>query len=334
MVQLGLRRREVTLDIRSIFAPVDSDLQHVEIMLREYARAEFAPLMEVLESTITSGGKRIRPALVLLSGRLYPQNDLNLHRLATAVELLHDATLIHDDLIDKSLVRRGVPTISAKWSGKATVLAGDFLLAKTAKISAEVGDLEVMKIISDVVVVICEGEIRQDFNGRRLTTDRQEYYRRIYAKTASLFAACCESAAVLAKAPETHCETLRDYGYNLGMAFQIADDVLDFVGAEREVGKPLGSDLRQGLATLPTIYFYEQDPRREIIDSLAFSNGHSGEVVDQVIDWIRTSPAIAHTQTEAQQFVDKAKHALDILPDTPYRASLMQLADYVIGRNK
>ncbi|MGB8644781.1 MAG: polyprenyl synthetase family protein [Anaerolineae bacterium] len=322
------------MDIRSIFAPIESDLQSVEVLLRNYARAEFEPLMEVLEAAITSGGKRIRPALVLLAGRFYPQTDLNLYRLATAVELLHDATLIHDDLLDRSLLRRGVATISSRWSEKATVLAGDFLLAKTAKIAAEVGDLEVMKIISDVVVVICEGEIRQDFNGRRLSTDREGYYDRIYAKTASLFASCTESAAVLGKASEAERKLLRDYGYNLGMAFQIVDDVLDFVGMEREVGKPVGSDLRQGLATLPTIYFYEQDPRREALHELAFNNGHSNQTIDQVIEWIKSSPAIGASQAEAQQYIEKAKQALGPLPDTPLRASLEQLADYIVERNK
>ncbi len=303
-------------------------------MLREYARADFAPLMDVLEKTITSGGKRIRPALVLLGGRLYPQNDVNLHRLAAAVELLHDATLIHDDLIDKSLLRRGSPTISSHWSEKATVLAGDFLLAKTAKISAEVGDLEVMKIISQTVVVICEGEIRQDFNNHRLMLDRSEYYDRIYAKTASLFAACTESAAVLGRAAEDQREALREYGYNLGMAFQITDDVLDFVGTEREVGKPVGSDMRQGLATLPTIYFYEQDPRRDTLNSLAFSNGHSGEVMDQVVDWIRESPAVDQAQAEAREYAGKAKRALHVVPESQYRESLGALADYVVQRNR
>jgi geranylgeranyl pyrophosphate synthase len=322
------------LDIRDIFAPIESDLQNVEVVLREYARAEFGPLAEVIEGTIGGGGKRVRPALVLLSGRFHPVDRENLYRLSAAVELLHVATLIHDDLLDNSAVRRGTPTISSRWNEKATVLAGDFMLAKAAKLSARVGDFEVMSIFADAVMAICEGEIRQDFDGHSLSPDRAEYYARIRAKTASLFAACTESAAVLSKAPEPERNALREYGHNLGMAFQIADDVLDFVGAEREVGKPVGSDLRQGIVTLPTIYFYEQDPRREALAPLFSHNGHSGDELDRMIEWIRNSPAVQAAHAEARQFADKAQLALQLLPNAHSRNALRQLADYVVERTK
>ncbi len=326
--------REVALDIRSIFAPVASDLERVERQLHESVQADFGPLSEVVESTIGSGGKRIRPALALLSGRMRPVDDRNLILLATAVELLHDATLIHDDLLDHSLVRRGSPTVSARWSEKATVLAGDFLLARSAKMSAQVGNYDVLQIFSDAVAVICEGEIRQDFNGNRLVFDRSEYYERIYAKTASLFAASTECAAVLNQSPKKEREALREYGRALGMAFQVVDDVLDFVGTVREVGKPVGSDLRQGLATLPTIYFHETDPRREQLVAAFSNNGHSPEDQERVIQWIRTSPAIAGARQEARDFAGQAQQALKVLKDSPYRASLWALADYVVERTK
>ena len=329
-----MRRSEVILDIRTLFAPIVSDLEKVEVLLHEAAQAEFGPLSDVIETTIESGGKRIRPALALLSGRFHPVREEHLFRLATAVELLHDATLIHDDLLDKSLVRRGAPTVSARWSEKATVLAGDFLLARAASQSAQVGNIEVMRIFSDTVAVICEGEIRQDFNGKQLLMDREDYYARIYAKTASLFAASTECAAVLSGASPAEREALRDYGKNLGMAFQISDDVLDFVGTEREVGKPVGSDLRQGLATLPTIYFFEQDSRRDALHAAFSHNGHSADELDRVIEWIRSSPAIDAARGEAREFAEKAQQALEILPDTPHRASLWALANYVVGRNK
>jgi octaprenyl-diphosphate synthase len=325
---------EVTLDIHEIFAPIESDLHQVELMLRDYARTEFGPLAEVIESTIGSGGKRVRPALVLLSGRFHPVAEDHLYRLSVSVELLHVATLIHDDLLDRSAVRRGAPTVSSRWNEKATVLAGDYLLARSAKIAAQVGDFEVMSIFADAVMVICEGEIRQDFNGHDLSPNRGDYYDRIYAKTASLFAACTESAAVLSKAPEPERRALREYGHNLGMAFQIADDVLDFVGTARQVGKPVGSDLRQGIVTLPTIYFSEQDPRREVLDSVFSHNGHSPEELDRAIEWIRTSPAVQAAHAEARQFADKAQHALEILPTTANRTALWELANYVVERNK
>jgi geranylgeranyl pyrophosphate synthase len=322
------------LDIREVFAPIESDLQNVEIVLRDYARAEFGPLAEVIEETIGGGGKRVRPGLVLLSGRFHPVQQEDLYRLSAAVELLHVATLIHDDLLDNSAMRRGTPTISSRWNEKATVLAGDFMLAKAAKLSAQVRNFEVMSIFADAVMTICEGEIRQDFDGHSQSPDRAEYYTRIHAKTASLFAACTESAAVLSNAPETERSALREFGLNLGMAFQIADDVLDFAGAEREVGKPVGSDLRQGIVTLPAIYFYEQDPRREALTPLFSHDGHSLEELDRLVESIRISPAVRAAHDEARRFADKAKLALQVLPDAPYRIALRQLADYVVERTK
>lgn len=322
------------LDIRDIFAPIETDLQNVELVLRDYAQAEFGPLAQVIQGTISGGGKRVRPALVLLSGQFHPVDKDNLYRLSVAVELLHVATLIHDDLLDKSAMRRGTPTISSRWDEKATVLAGDYMLAKAAKISALVGDFEVMSIFADTVMAICEGEIRQDFDGHTLSPERGDYYDRIRAKTASLFAACTESAAVLSRAPQQERHALRDYGHNLGMAFQIADDVLDFVGTQREVGKPVGSDLRQGIVTLPTIYFYERDERRDSLAGLFSHNGHSSEDLDRVIDWIRTSPAVPAAHAEARQFADKAKQALQPLPDSTSRSALLELADYVVERTK
>ena len=322
------------MDIHKIFEPISADLQKVEVRLRESARAEFGPLAEVIESVIESGGKRIRPALVLLSARFHPVDEEPLLRLATSVELLHLATLIHDDLLDKSPLRRGSPTISSRWNEKATVLAGDYVLAKAAKISAEVENFKVMEIFADVIMVICEGEIRQDFNGHHVAPKREDYYAHIDAKTASLFAACAESAAVLNHAPEVERAALREYGHNLGMAFQIADDVLDFVGTEREVGKPVGSDLRQGIVTLPTIYFYEMDQRRDALTSIISHNGHSERELDRVIEWIRSSPAVQASQSEARSYAIEAQRALEALPDNPYRRSLHDLAEFVVERKK
>jgi geranylgeranyl pyrophosphate synthase len=324
--------REGTLELQTIFAPIAKDLPEVETRLRAASHAEFGPLAEVIESVIFSGGKRIRPALVLLCGRMHPVEDEPLLRLATAVEMLHLATLIHDDLLDKSPVRRGAPTISSRWNEKATVLAGDYVLARAAQISAEVENFQVMSIFAQAVMVICEGEIRQDFNGHHATTDRQDYYDRIFAKTASLFSACAEAAAVLNSAPEAERAALREYGRNLGMAFQIADDVLDFVGTQREVGKPVGSDLRQGLVTLPTIYFYEMDARRDRLAPLLAPHGQLAAEPEPVIEWIRGSPAIAASQAEAARYADLAQRALETLPLSDYRQALHDLAAFVVER--
>ena len=180
--------------------------------------------------------------------------------LAAAVETLHTATLVHDDLIDNALLRRGNPTLNAMWTSAATVLTGDYLFARAAAFAAETESVRVISIFAQTLMTICSGELNQIFGsdgGQPTATAREYYYQRIYSKTASLFAASAEAGALLGEAPQTEAQALRDYGHNLGMAFQIVDDVLDFAGSEGDLGKPIGSDLRQGIITLPTIHFLE-----------------------------------------------------------------------------
>lgn len=321
------------MELRDILKPIESDLKKVEVRLRDSARAEFGPLSLVIESLIDSGGKRVRPALVLLAGRMYRQNDEYLMRLAVSVELLHLATLIHDDLLDMASTRRGAATINSKWDSKATVLAGDYILAKAAHIAAEVDNVKVLGIFAETIMVLCEGEIRQDFSGA-VTPNRDEYYQRIYAKTASLFEGCTRAAAVLGSAPGPQAQALREYGRKLGMAFQIMDDVLDFAGAARQVGKPLGNDLRQGVMTLPAILYYQAHPGHAVLESVIAKNGHSQDDLELTIQDIRHSPELAAAREEARTWTRDAQRELEILPRNAQRKALHQLADYVIERDK
>ncbi len=318
--------------INSILSPIQNDLQTVEALLRESVRVDFAPLSSVFESLIASGGKRIRPALALLSSKFYPENPDKAFTIAVAAELVHAATLIHDDLIDKSPLRRGRPTIGSRWSGTATVLAGDFLLARAADIAAGIENFRVMKIFARTLMTICDGEIRQDFGGAHWPPNREEYYRHIDSKTASLFTACTESSAIISGAPEVHIQALKAFGHNLGMAFQIADDILDFTASERALGKPVGSDLRQGTLTLPVFYFVAQDPRGRLVEESLREDHRDGTDMDQLIEWIRTSPAINASTAEARRFAQAAQDALAALPDNPYRRALSELATYVVER--
>lgn len=299
----------------------------MEERLRESVRIEFAPLMDVFELLIGSGGKRFRPALAILASKFHPVDQSKVVTLAVATELTHAATLIHDDLIDKSPVRRGSPTINSRWSGTATVLAGDFLLARAADIAASIDDLRVMKIFARTLMIICEGEIRQDFAGANWPPNRDEYYRHIQSKTASLFAAATEGGAVLSHCSEEEIAAMRAYGLNLGMAFQIVDDILDFTAEQTNLGKPVGSDLRQGTFTLPVFYYIEQDGRGVQAAELIKTN------IENLIQAIRTSPAIEASKAEARQFVKTAQDALTIFPDNVYRRALWNLADYVIERS-
>lgn len=322
------------MELKQVLKPIEADLNEVEVLLRESARSEFGPLALVIESMIESGGKRIRPALVLLAGRMYPQNREHLMRLAVSVELLHLATLIHDDLIDKSSTRRGSATINSKWDSKSTVLAGDYVWAKAAKIAADVGNTKVLGIFADTVMVIVEGEIKQDYIGDSSDPNREEYYNRIYAKTASLFEGALRSAATLGNAPDAHVDAFGMYGRKLGTAFQIIDDVLDFVGTQQDVGKPVGNDLRQGVITLPAILYYEKHLGNPTLVSVAAKNGHTPQELEQVIEEIRTSPEMNAARSEAQELAAEAKSELKILPRSEYKRALEQLADFVIERKK
>jgi len=322
------------VELKEILKPIEKDLQQVEMMLRESSRSEFGPLTLVIEEVIESGGKRIRPAMVMLAGRLFPQNEDHLLRLAVSVEMLHLATLIHDDLIDKANTRRGAPTINSKWDNKSTVLAGDYVWAKAAKIAAEVGNTNVLAIFAESVMVIVEGEIRQDYTGPSFTPNREEYYNRIYAKTASLFEGALKAAATLGEGTADEVRALGTYGRKLGMAFQIIDDVLDFVGTMAEVGKPVGNDLRQGVITLPAILYYEKHPSHPTLHSVASKNGHTPQELDEVIEEIRTSPELNVAQKEARELAMDAQRELAIFPRNTYRKALEELAEYVVERKK
>ena len=310
----------------SIFLPIQNELELVEVRLREAVKVDFVPLLDVFEALIGSGGKRFRPALAILASKFHPADPDKVVTLAIATELTHAATLIHDDLIDKSPVRRGSPTINSRWSGTATVLAGDFLLARAADIAASIDDLRVMRIFARTLMVICDGEIRQDFAGANWPPDRVEYYRHIQSKTASLFTAATTGGAIISGATEPEIEALRTYGHNLGMAFQIADDILDYTADQNELGKPVGSDLRQGTFTLPLFFYIEHNGQGVRAAEMIKTN------IEGLIDAIRHSQAIEQSKIEARQFVQKAQAALAIFPDNEYRRALIELANQVVER--
>lgn len=311
---------------------VADDLNLVEAKMQA-TNEVFQPLAGAINLLLHSGGKRIRPALALLAGRLYAAAESEkVVSLAAAVEMLHSATLVHDDVIDGALLRRGKATLNAAWSPGATILAGDYIFARAASFAAETDNVRVMRIFSETLMTICDGELRQLFAIGNWRQPRDAYYQRIYGKTAALFAAATESAAVLGSAPAAEVDALRDYGYKVGMAFQIMDDILDFVGDASTVGKPVGSDLRQGTVTLPVFHFLQDNPEALAVME-ATSNGHAGaDSLGDLIADIRRSPAIETTRLEAVQFVADAKALLAGWPDTIYRQALEQVADYVVAR--
>jgi len=289
-------------------------------------------LKSALEVLLSSGGKRIRPMIILLIGELLHGPDEKLINLATAIELLHTATLVHDDLIDGSLLRRGVPTLNSHWSPPATVLTGDFLFACSASLAAETNHVEVIKLFARTLSVIVNGEVNQLFSSR-CNSSTEDYYKRIFAKTASLFESSSQSAALLSNASIKQVESLKKYGYAVGMAFQILDDLLDYVGDISKVGKPIGGDLRQGLITLPMLYYMDAHPSDPaVIDLLNHKCVTEETEIKRIINEIRNSEVIGSTLSEARKFANLAKDSLEIFENSLPKEALLDLAGYTVDR--
>ena len=288
-------------------------------------------LRAALEHLMAAGGKRIRPTLGLLIGNMLDGKPEPLVTLGAAVELLHTATLVHDDLIDGALLRRGAETLNARWSSAATVLTGDFLFARAAKLAAEVNYLPVMKLFAETLAVIVNGELTQLFSARGVI-NRENYYQRIYAKTASLFEMTTRASAMVSTEDANVIESMRKFGNELGMAFQIVDDLLDFTGDQSAVGKPLGSDLLQGLVTLPAIYFAEMNPEHPDVRSLAAGGWGDHERMERLVQSIRGSEAVHMAMHEAEQCIERAITHLTPFENCEERTALENLARYVVDR--
>lgn len=318
---------------QSFFAPVQRELQEVEALLHCQANDAHPDLCAALDHLLSSGGKRIRPILGLLCGRMLGAPHDKIIILAAAVELLHTATLVHDDLIDGALLRRGIPTLNARWSPPATVLTGDFLFARAAKLAAETDHLALMKLFADTLATIVNGELTQLFQARGLVS-RENYYQRIYAKTASLMEMTARAAAMISPVDEAIVETMRQFGYELGMAFQMVDDILDFTGEQAEVGKPVGSDLLQGLITLPTLYYIETHPDDPDLNTL-LEGEYSAEPqrMERLVQSVRASQAIDQALSEARQSIERALACLANMPAGAERQALQALANYIVDRH-
>jgi geranylgeranyl pyrophosphate synthase len=330
-----------------LLEPLAADLERVERKLREptlsaAVSVDYPQLSVILEQLLGSGGKRLRPALALLAGRFHPVDPDKLVSLAASVEMLHTATLVHDDLIDGALLRRGNPTLNANWGPGATVLAGDYLFARSASLAAETENVRVVAIFANTLMTICSGELRQIFDRRTIPPlDSKDawkralalYDERIHAKTASLFSAATEGAAVLSGAPETHLAALRDYGLLLGTGFQIVDDVLDFSGDQETLGKPIGSDLREGIVTLPVLYYSRAHLDDDRVAAVV-RDGGDDKLVREVVAAIRESGAVDQALDRAGRLIMQSQEALAALPEGEPRTIMHALADYAISRKR
>jgi len=319
------------LELSKIYEPVQEDLAKVEDRLRSVSEVDFPHLSEMLDYSLRSNGKRIRPILTLLSGKFYNYNLDYLLPMATAVEVMHTATLVHDDAIDKSLVRRRRATVYKVWGEDEAVLLGDYLFAEAGALTAATQNLRAIKLFAATLKAISSGELNQAFNAFNLEQSRSQYFQRVSKKTAALFSMATESGAALSQAPEESVQILIEYGYNLGIAFQIVDDILDVIGTEEEMGKPVGSDLAQGTLTLPAMLLLEHYPEDNPVKKL-FQDRSRQENIGLAMELIRNSSITQECYKVASDYCARACHNLNLLPDNAARQALVDLADYVLSR--
>ncbi len=288
-------------------------------------------MAQQLDHVFESIGKQVRPGLTLLAASFHPHEPRVTETMATAVELLHIATLIHDDTVDNSDVRRGKATISSLWGKHVAVLIGDYIFATSATFVCDTGNIRVVRRFAETIMELSTGELQEMVAGYDCDLPLEKYLERTYNKTASLFTTASESGAVLSGAPESVVKALRNYGYNVGMAYQIVDDILDFQGDERELGKPVGNDLSQGILTLPAILALRRHPEDNPVREL-FANLGDKKLLERAVRFIQESSAIEEANAYAEDSCHKALDCLDALPPAPARESLKHLVDYILTR--
>ena len=314
-----------------LYGPMAADLPRVDEALTAIASDDQPWLSTMLAPMLTGGGKKLRPAIALLAGRLGKYDLDQLVAVAASVELLHTATLVHDDVIDDAPQRRGQPTAAALFGNAASVMLGDYMFAHAADLVAQTGDVRVVRNFARTLRVMASGELQQDLSAFDYSADVQRYLDRIAGKTASLFATAAEGGAIVAAVPEPQVAALRRYGQSLGMAFQIVDDILDFAGDAETMGKAVGSDLREGTLTLPALLYMQDQPDDNSV-RLAFDDIDREQNMARAIEEIRDSPAIEESARVARRYGESAREALAAVPEGEARAALDGLIDYVLER--
>ena len=311
------------------------DLEAVSALITERMASRHAPrIPEVTAHLVEAGGKRLRPMLTLATARLCGYGGAHHVVLATAVEFIHTATLLHDDVVDESTQRRGRPSANLLWDNKSSVLVGDYLLARAFQLMVESGSLRVLDILADASATISEGEVLQLSAAQNLATDEQTYLEIVRGKTAALFAAACESGAVIAGAPSEQAAAAAAFGDALGIAFQIADDILDYGGSAEAIGKNTGDDFRERKLTLPLIKALaraSEDERAFWRRVIVRGDQREGDL-DIAQGLLRRHGALEAARADAQRWSARARVSLAKLPDHPLRAMLDDLADYVVAR--
>lgn len=324
----------VKLQTPNVFDELTLEMQRVDEVVTTAATVDFPIVSSLIRDIVNAGGKRMRPLLLLLAARAFT-NDLDRAITAAAgIELLHTASLVHDDNIDRASLRRGQPTLNTQVSSGAVILIGDYLFAQSAILAAATDDAKVVTIFATTLAEICDGQIRETLDAHRITQSRADYDRRIYGKTAALFAGAAEMGALIGGGNPHEVAQLRGFGKDMGMAFQVLDDILDLREGTAVLGKPAGNDLRQGVVTLPTMLFLENASAttRAEIEAIVVGDQQDEAVIDGVLAEIRSSGALEAAEQEAAIYVESAQARLVVVKSEATRRFLLDLLTLTTGR--
>ncbi|HEX3010439.1 MAG TPA: polyprenyl synthetase family protein [Syntrophomonadaceae bacterium] len=318
--------------MKNFFSPIKTELDAVEQQLVKNIKTDLILLDEASAHLIKAGGKRIRPGFALLAARMYMKSLDQAIPLAVSLELIHMASLVHDDVIDDSETRRGTETVKKRWGNRMSIYAGDYILARALAVVNEYNRSDVVDVLADASMRICEGEIKQMLSCYDVKQGLKDYLRRIQCKTALLISVSCQLGAMISDAPPEEIEAMKNFGYYVGMAFQITDDILDFIADEKTLGKPTGNDVRQGIITLPAIYALKFLPeRRELAKILSSPEScHSNTL--RIIDMVVQSGGIEYAHRASRKYASIAQQQLRFIPDRPEKQILLDVADSILER--
>lgn len=323
------------MDLKSIMSPVDDDLVAFEKELRIALEADSPLIYSITRHLLGRQGKRLRPALVFLSARAEGPLPEKALQAGLAIELIHTATLLHDDVVDESNTRRGQESVNTKWNNLVSVLMGDYLFSKAFHMLVRAGSTDLMTTVSAATEKVSFGELIEVQESHNFKIDEAGYLRIIDAKTASLFAASCEAGAILAGSKQETRNRLRSYGTEIGTAFQISDDLLDLVGSQEKTGKTSGNDIKEGRVTLPIIYALKTAPSRQRESILRLlGNGSSSGHMDEIRDFVVEMGGVEYARDRARSIEEGARRHLEDLPESPYKSALLELASFVVGRER
>lgn len=322
------------MKLANIYGFLRKDLNNIENALNDVIQAEHPVLREASTQLLNAGGKRIRPVFVLLSARFGDYKNDDVKTVAVALELIHMATLVHDDVVDDSELRRGKPTVKHLYGDRVAMYTGDYILARGLETITSIENPEVHKVLSKTLIEVVEGEIAQIKDRYVLDQEIWNYLRRIKRKTALLIATSCKLGAISAGLNKYEANKLYEYGYYIGMSFQIIDDILDFTATEKELGKPTGSDLEQGHITLPVFYAMKDPVFKDKVENLFEDKDNINQIqLSETIDYLKQTDAIENSYELSNRYLNKALNALESLPENKVKRTLEVIAQ-VIGKRK